>query len=134
MSDIKISSRAYTKMILHSAKYPHLAVNGILLAKESSNKTAGRQLNVVDAIPLFHQCLYVTPMTEVAMIQIEALAAHEGLLVAGYYAAAENFYDNTLERAPAVKIADKIAEYVPNAAVIMVSSWEIIFFVFIYNK
>lgn len=67
MSDIKFSSRAYTKIILHAAKYPHLAINGILLAKESSK---GKNLHIVDAVPLFHQCLYVTPMTEVAMVQV----------------------------------------------------------------
>lgn len=139
MTDIKISARAYTKIILHAAKYPHLAVNGVLLAKESTK--GGRNLQIVDAIPLFHQCIYVTPMTEVALVQvcdrkvwkifrncncfgfihqIEATASEEGLQIAGYYAAAENFNDNSMEKAPGIKIADKIAEYVPNAAVILV--------------
>lgn len=68
MADIKISARAYTKMILHAVKYPHLAVNGVLLAKESTK--GGRNLQIVDAIPLFHQCIYVTPMTEVALVQV----------------------------------------------------------------
>lgn len=33
-----------------------------------------------------------------------------GLYIAGYYVAPENFNDSTIEKAPAAKIADKIAE------------------------
>lgn len=68
MSDLKISAKAYTKMIFHAAKYPHCAVNGILLADKESSR--GKTLNIVDAIPLFHQCLHVTPMAEVALTQV----------------------------------------------------------------
>lgn len=59
----KFSERAYAKMIFHAAKYPHLAVNGILLATKTDPQ-------IIDAIPLFHQCLYVTPMIEVALMQV----------------------------------------------------------------
>lgn len=67
MSDIQFSPRAYTKMILHASKYPHLAVNGVLLAEKDKS---GKSLQIVDAVPLFHQCLYVTPMAEVALVQV----------------------------------------------------------------
>lgn len=67
MSAIQFSPRAYTKMILHASKYPHLAVNGVLLA---SKEKSGKGLQIVDTIPLFHQCLYVTPMAEVALVQV----------------------------------------------------------------
>ncbi|XP_030385884.1 ER membrane protein complex subunit 8/9 homolog isoform X2 [Scaptodrosophila lebanonensis] len=107
MCDYKISERAYTKLIFHAAKYPHLAVNGVLLGEKSPK---GSTVVIVDAIPLFHQCLHVTPMAEIALMQIDAYAEQSGLIVSGYYAAAENFYDNQIERAPAVKIADKIQE------------------------
>ena len=30
---IELTTRAYAKVILHAAKYPHTAVNGVLLAK-----------------------------------------------------------------------------------------------------
>lgn len=66
MSDVKVSSRAYTKIILHAAKYPYTAVNGILLASKDKSKN----LQIIDAIPLFHQCLSVTPMAEIALIQV----------------------------------------------------------------
>lgn len=69
MSDtIKLLPRAYVKMILHAAKYPHCAVNGILLSSKDS--ASGKKTTIVDAMPLFHQCLNVTPMAEIALIQV----------------------------------------------------------------
>lgn len=53
--------------------------------------------------------------------QIEAFAEAEGLQISGYYAAAENFEENSVERAPGLKIADKIVELAPNACLVMVS-------------
>lgn len=61
----KIGERAYAKMIFHAAKYPHLAINGVLLGSKDDGV-------IVDAIPLFHQCLYVTPMAEIALMQVIA--------------------------------------------------------------
>jgi len=81
-----------------------------------SNKT-----EVVDAVPLFHQCLYVTPMNEIALIQVESKAANDGLQIIGYYAASENFYDNTIDKVPAIKIAEKIVENNGTACVVVVS-------------
>lgn len=59
--------------------------------------------------------------------QIEATASEEGLQIAGYYAAAENFNDNSMEKAPGIKIADKIAEYAPKAALIVVRPFALCF-------
>lgn len=42
--------------------------------------------------------------------------------MAGYYCAAENFYDNTLDKAPAGKIADKILENNKNACFVIVDN------------
>lgn len=67
---IEFSARAYSKMLFHAAKYPHLGVNGLLLAK-NTEKT--RNYYVEDIVPLFHQCLHVTPMAEVALIQVRML-------------------------------------------------------------
>lgn len=78
-------------------------------------------MEVVDAVPLFHQCLYVTPMSEVALVQVEARANAENLQVIGYYAATENFYDNSIDRVPAIKIAEKIVENNGSAVVVVVS-------------
>lgn len=93
-----------------------MAVNGVLLGSKT-NKT-----EVVDAVPLFHQCLYVTPMSEIALVQVEARAAKENLQIIGYYVAAENYYDNSIDRVPAIKVAEKIVENYGSAVVVVVSS------------
>lgn len=87
------------------------------MGSKSNNKT-----EVVDAVPLFHQCLYVTPMNEIALIQVESKAVNDGLQIIGYYAASENFYDNTIDKVPAIKIAEKIVENNGSACVVVVSS------------
>lgn len=42
--------------------------------------------------------------------------------MAGYYCAAENFYDNSIEKAPAAKIADKIQENYKNACFVLLDN------------
>lgn len=53
--------------------------------------------------------------------QIETIAQNENRVIAGYYAACENFKDNTVDKCPGQKIAEKIAEYFPSAIFIVVS-------------
>jgi Uncharacterised protein family (UPF0172) len=60
-------------------------------------------------------------MSEVALIQVEARASKDNLQIVGYYAAAENFYDNTIDKVPAIKIAEKIVENNGSACVVVVS-------------
>uniref|UniRef100_A0A493SUS4 Uncharacterized protein n=1 Tax=Anas platyrhynchos platyrhynchos TaxID=8840 RepID=A0A493SUS4_ANAPP len=55
---MRLSTQAYCKMVLHGAKYPHCAVNGLL--------AAGPAL-FVDCVPLFHGTLALAPMLEVAL-------------------------------------------------------------------
>lgn len=92
-----------------------MAVNGLLLASKDKPKT------IIDAVPLFHQCLYVTPMTEIALVQVESRAQNQKLQRVGYYNAAENFYDNSIDKAPGIKIAEKIVELNGSCSVVMVS-------------
>ena len=53
LHDVVFEPRAYTKMILHAAKYPHCAINGLLLAQ--AHKDSRKCLTLTDCIPLFHQ-------------------------------------------------------------------------------
>lgn len=72
MADIVIDVRAYSKMLLHTMKYPHHSVNGVFLAEKRRNKEHGiSSVNIIDSIPLFHLCLSLTPMLEVAMMQVK---------------------------------------------------------------
>jgi len=64
-----MNAKAYVKPILHAAKYPHCAVNGVLLAELTKNKD-GKVVKLVDAVPLFHSSLTLAPMMEIALTQV----------------------------------------------------------------
>ncbi|KAF5303376.1 hypothetical protein FQR65_LT08289 [Abscondita terminalis] len=117
MSDIIFSCKAYCKVILHAAKYPYCSINGVLLAKPSKSK----ELEFVDAIPLFHNALNLTPMAEIALTQIDQIASAQGLVIAGYYTANENLRENSLEKANH-RISDKIAENFNAACLVVVDN------------
>lgn len=48
------------------------------------------------------------------------MARSEGVQIAGYYAAAENFNENSIEKVPGARIAEKISDHVNNALCVMV--------------
>lgn len=62
-----LSSRSYAKILLHTSKYPHKAVNGVLLGGET---VQDGEVYVLDAVPLFHICLGLAPMLEVALARV----------------------------------------------------------------
>lgn len=67
MGEVEISARAYVKMSLHAARYPHAAVNGLLLAPAPQS---GECLCLTDCVPLFHSHLALSVMLEVALNQV----------------------------------------------------------------
>merc|ERR1712141_967215 len=81
MREITLSSLAATKMMLHCYKYPHLAVNGVMLMDNTNEK----DIYISDCIPLFHQGLTLKPMFQVAMRQIEEYCCSNNLSIVGYY-------------------------------------------------
>lgn len=67
---IQLTSQAYCKMLLHTAKYPHCAVNGLLVAEKTKEKKKDGHSDpvlCVDCVPLFHGTLALAPMLEVAL-------------------------------------------------------------------
>ncbi|KAK2085595.1 hypothetical protein P7K49_036895 [Saguinus oedipus] len=75
MPGVKLTTQAYCKMVLHGAKYPHCAVNGLLVAEKQKPRKDHLPLGgpgahhtlFVDCIPLFHGTLALAPMLEVAL-------------------------------------------------------------------
>ncbi|XP_053991749.1 ER membrane protein complex subunit 8/9 homolog [Hylaeus volcanicus] len=122
MADISFSNRAYFKIMSHAAKYPHCAINGLLLAKQK-NKSDSKsvELRIEDVIPLFHICLHVSPMAEIALTMVDQFATSKGLIIAGYYLANENINDLSTDK-PAHRIADKIAENHGNGLLVVVDN------------
>lgn len=117
---MKISMRAYCKTLLHAVKYPHCAVNGLLLAEKPKNKDV-KNILVTDAVPLFHVCLGLSPMLEVALLQVDHYCKTLGLVIAGYYQANEHYRDCNPDFF-ALRIADKIYENFSDAFMLMVEN------------
>lgn len=72
MKEVIFSPNAYCKIMMHSAKYPHCAINGVLLATDDKSDEKLKSITFVDVIPLFHICLPVTPMAEIALSQVNS--------------------------------------------------------------
>uniref|UniRef100_M0QWC9 ER membrane protein complex subunit 8 n=1 Tax=Mus musculus TaxID=10090 RepID=M0QWC9_MOUSE len=98
MPGVKLTTQAYCKMVLHGAKYPHCAVNGLLVAERQRPRKehppgAGSHTLFVDCIPLFHGTLALTPMLEVALTLIDSWCKDNSYVIAGYYQANERVKD-----------------------------------------
>ncbi|XP_029807984.1 ER membrane protein complex subunit 9 [Suricata suricatta] len=122
MGEVEISARAYVKMCLHAARYPHAAVNGLLLAPAPRS---GECLCLTDCVPLFHSHLALSVMLEVALNQVDVWGAQAGLVVAGYYHA-NAALDDQSPGPLALKIAGRIAEFFPDAVLIMLDNQKLV--------
>lgn len=73
-------------MLLHAAKYPHYAVNGLLVAektKEKKKESHSEPILCVDCVPLFHGTLALAPMLEVALTLVSSCQSTYTLSVLG---------------------------------------------------
>ncbi|XP_031564691.1 ER membrane protein complex subunit 8-like [Actinia tenebrosa] len=113
-----VSAKAYAKMLLHAAKYPHTSVNGVLLGEEVTQES---EMFILDAIPLFHQCLGLAPMLEVALTQIDSYCKASGQQVVGYFQANEHVNSNSPDGI-AYKIGEKITDQLANACILMIDN------------
>uniref|UniRef100_T1J291 MPN domain-containing protein n=1 Tax=Strigamia maritima TaxID=126957 RepID=T1J291_STRMM len=120
MADIIVSMQAYCKVFLHAVKYPECAVNGLLLVEKPKNKET-KSLYIVDAIPLFHICLGLAPMLEIALMQVDNFCKNKGLVIAGYYQANEHYRDTNPDFI-AYRIIDKILENFNDSCLMMIDS------------
>jgi len=115
---IFVNVQAYSKILLHASKYPHKAINGVVLAEDCKQNDV---LRIVDAVPLFHQCLGLAPMLEIALTQIDVYCQRKNLVIAGYYQANEHVNSNSPDNI-AFKIAEKINDLCSQSLLIMVNN------------
>ncbi len=89
------------KLLLHAAKYPSAAINGLLLGTIAAAETpqsaaepplgsprapvAQRRIHVLDAVPLFHSYLTFAMPLETALVQVRLPLLH--LLLRHYISA-----------------------------------------------
>ena len=118
LSEISLSSEAYSVLFLHCCKHPHRALNGLLLGS-----CTAQSVSVSETLPLFHSSLAVTPMLEAALLMADEYCKQQStsgapLQIVGYYQANEICED--LDLGPfGKKIAEKIRAQVPAAAVLL---------------
>ncbi|XP_029437499.1 ER membrane protein complex subunit 9 [Rhinatrema bivittatum] len=120
MCEVEISMRAYVKMCLHAARYPHMAVNGVLLGYGGSQTGC---LYLTDCVPLSHGLLPLSLPLEVALSQIDLWRAEkeDGRVLAGYYQANSSLDEKSPSTA-AVRIAGRVSEYFEDAVLIMLDN------------
>ncbi|XP_059849191.1 ER membrane protein complex subunit 8 isoform X3 [Hypanus sabinus] len=123
MTVFRLTTQAYCKMLLHAAKYPHCAVNGILVAERHKRKE-GQAVLFVDCVPFFHGTLALAPMLEVALTLVDSWCKENNYVIAGYYQANERMKDTRCvsPNQVAEKVASRIAESFSDAALIMVDN------------
>ncbi|THD21091.1 ER membrane protein complex subunit 8 [Fasciola hepatica] len=113
-SSVHIQHLPSIKMVLHAAKHPESAVNGVVLCQQQD----GLRVVITDYIPFFHSPLTLAPMLEVALHQTESYCNANNLRICGYFQSNEHVHDNT-PTPFACKIADKIHEKSGPACLIM---------------
>ncbi|KFD54940.1 hypothetical protein M514_04122 [Trichuris suis] len=118
MAEVGLSYLALAKVILHAAKYPHCCVNGFLIGHRVDK---GRRVRIVDAVPLLHRWQVLTPMTELALIQVSTACSFDTnskLQIVGYYQANEQLEDET-PGTVAEELGEKIMSQFSDAVLIV---------------
>ena len=118
---IEMSSIALVKLQLHLAKYPHCAVNGLFLACLQRLKD-DQVIEIVDVVPLFHQGIQLTPMLEIALINVDSHCSSKNLYIAGYYEAAEQLGARPEPSQFSIRIADKIKSYASESRLVIIDN------------
>uniref|UniRef100_H2M0J3 ER membrane protein complex subunit 8 n=1 Tax=Oryzias latipes TaxID=8090 RepID=H2M0J3_ORYLA len=107
---IQLTSQAYCKMLLHAAKYPNCAVNGLLVAEKTKDrKKDSEPVLCVDCLPLFHGTLALAPMLEVALTLVTPCLRSLSHLSCRPNQVAE-------------KVAARISENFSDAAIVMIDN------------
>ncbi|TKR93965.1 hypothetical protein L596_008323 [Steinernema carpocapsae] len=114
---VKISPCAYSKVVLHSFRYPHCPVRGVLIAKKGD----GNQIHIVDAIPVSHDVAALSAPIEIALVHIDEFCAQKKLIVAGVYFANEALCDTGIDPF-STKIAEKILAQNTNTVILQLDN------------
>lgn len=116
-SSVTLSPEAYGVLLLHTLRYTHRTVNGILLGSVDG-KEASSAVTCKMCLPLFHSSLSLAPMLEAALLLADEYCQLNDLQIVGYYQANEVCDD--LELGPfGKKIIEKIRSHCPAACCLL---------------
>eukprot|EP00041_Stephanoeca_diplocostata_P011209 m.182359 g.182359 ORF g.182359 m.182359 type:complete len:241 (+) comp18459_c0_seq5:79-801(+) len=112
----KFDTLPYVKMMLHAAKYPTSAVNGVFFG----HMDGAGEVVVEDAVPLFHSPLNLSPMLEVALLQLDShCQSLPSTQIVGYYQANETSDSNALD-STASAITSQLKKNNPGSIAVMI--------------
>jgi len=112
---VSVSSAAYLKLSLHAGKYPHLAVNGLLLGRKEGN-----EVSVSDIVPLFHQHLSLAPLLEFGLLTVEQYCTQvENLRIVGLYYGGQAPEKDGVVDPLATQIASRISDNLQGSSCIL---------------
>ncbi|GAA5857194.1 hypothetical protein JCM8547_009363 [Rhodosporidiobolus lusitaniae] len=116
MPSTSISPLAYLKVILHAAKYPYATTIGLLVGTVEGDKAV-----VVDAIPLLHSWVDLSPAMEAGLQLAEYHTKQQGWVCLGLYVANERLGDQSVPRGVG-KAAEAIRAERPELVVLVVDN------------
>ncbi|EFN52064.1 hypothetical protein CHLNCDRAFT_58988 [Chlorella variabilis] len=125
-----VEPAALYKILLHSLKHT-AGVNGVLLGTVSVGTATGAgpatAVRVVDAVPVGHGFVTLTPVLEMALSQIEGYVHEQagstcplGLRIVGYYQCNERLGDSELGGGR--RVADRIEAAFPDSVAVVLDS------------
>lgn len=117
MSTATVSASSYCVAVLHAAAHPACPCTGVLLGRVAN----GAAVSVVSSLPLLHTPLGVSTQLEVALLQAEAFAASQSLVLVGVYHAPAHAATTTVPPA-VIKIADKLQSVTGSAVVLLLDA------------
>ncbi|KAI0052215.1 UPF0172-domain-containing protein [Auriscalpium vulgare] len=112
----KLTDLAYSKLIVHALKHPHAAVNGVLLG---TAQPGGKTVDIVDAVPLLHHWVNLSPMMELGLEKVALHAETRGLAIVGFYHAWERVDEAALSPV-GERVAAKLKESFPDAVALVI--------------
>lgn len=140
-SQLEFSAHAFSKMVMHTMKYPHSVCCGLLLSprpneeretdgdhpkehedqgNNSENEQQTDTIRIIDAIPISHASHYLAPNIEVALNSVSIFAQEQDLVISGYYQTDRYNEPNCID-AFGQRVTEKIAESYPSAVLCFVS-------------
>ncbi|XP_054164849.1 ER membrane protein complex subunit 8-like [Oppia nitens] len=119
--DVIVWTRCYVKMCMHSLKYPHSTVCGLLVCQKSKKSSNQTVMEILDCIPLIHSGHGLTHVLETALIQISNYYKSSDVQIGGLYQANKYFFDST-PTVFAQRIGEKLLENNSEAMVVMVNN------------
>lgn len=127
-NQLEFSSQAYSKMVMHTMKYPHSVCSGLLLSPKPSITQAGgeedqndcdgaKTTRIIEAIPITHNSHYLAPNIEIALNSVSVFAQEQELVISGYYQTEKNLCHLDVF---GQRVTERIAEFYPNAVLCFV--------------